>query len=112
MFAARKLSDRPRYKIRHFVVEVPDSRSSRAPIQQAVVTTRVPKPLGRRMPSGAKATPSREDDDALIADVVAGKPERAAAFCQRVWRTVDRTVRRLLGHDDSEYDDLVQPSIV
>ncbi len=64
------------------------------------------------MPSGAEATPSREDDDALIADVVAGKPERAAAFCQRVWRTVDRTVRRLLGHDDSEYDDLVQLAIV
>src|SRR4029079_13024363 len=34
------------------------------------------------------------------------------AFCQRVWRTVDRTVRRLLGHDDSEYDDLVQLAIV
>jgi len=64
------------------------------------------------MPSGAEATASREDDDALIADVVAGKPERAAAFCQRVWRTVDRTVRRLLGNDDSEYDDLVQLSIV
>lgn len=77
-----------------------------------MVTTRVPQRLGRRPPSGAEATPSREDDDALIADVVAGKPERAAAFCQRVWRTVDRTVRRLLGHDDSEYDDLVQLAIV
>ena len=64
------------------------------------------------MPSGTDATPSREEDDALIADVIAGKPERAGAFCQRVWRPVDRTVRRLLGHDDSEYDDLVQLSIV
>jgi RNA polymerase sigma-70 factor (ECF subfamily) len=72
----------------------------------------VPKRIGKNVPSGADGAPSREADDALIADVVAGKPERAAAFCQRVWRTVDRTVRRLLGHDDSEYDDLVQLAIV
>jgi RNA polymerase sigma-70 factor, ECF subfamily len=78
----------------------------------AVVTTRVPKHVGKSAPSGAEAAPSHEDDAALIADVVAGRPERAGAFCQRVWRTVDRTVRRLLGHDDSEYDDLVQLAIV
>jgi RNA polymerase sigma-70 factor (ECF subfamily) len=72
----------------------------------------VPKHVGKSAPSGAEAAPSHEDDAALIADVVAGRPERAAAFCQRVWRTVDRTVRRLLGHDDSEYDDLVQLAIV
>ncbi|HET6147857.1 MAG TPA: sigma-70 family RNA polymerase sigma factor [Polyangia bacterium] len=48
----------------------------------------------------------------MIADVVAGNPERAAAFCQRVWRPVDRAVRRLLGHDDSDYEDLVQLSII
>ena len=77
-----------------------------------MVTTRVPKRSGRGALSGVEGTPSREDDDALIADVVAGRPERAAAFCQRVWRPVDRTVRRLLGHDDSEYDDLVQVAIV
>jgi len=58
------------------------------------------------------AKPSVEDDATLIADVVAGKPEKAAAFCQRVWRPVDRTVRRLLGQDDSEYDDLVQLAII
>ena len=77
-----------------------------------MVTTRVPKHVGKSAPSGAEAAPSHEDDAALIADVVAGRPERAGAFCQRVWRTVDRTVRRLLGHDDSEYDDLVQLAIV
>jgi len=77
-----------------------------------VVTTRVPKHVGKSAPSGAEAAPSHEDDAALIADVVAGRPERAGAFCQRVWRTVDRTVRRLLGHDDSEYDDLMQLAIV
>lgn len=77
-----------------------------------MVTPRVPKRSGRSAPSGADSTPSREDDDALIADVTAGRSESAAAFCQRVWRPVDRTVRRLLGHDDSEYDDLVQLAIV
>lgn len=72
----------------------------------------MPKHVGKSAPSGAEAAPSHEDDAALIADTVAGRPERAGAFCQRVWRTVDRTVRRLLGHDDSEYDDLVQLAIV
>jgi RNA polymerase sigma-70 factor (ECF subfamily) len=72
----------------------------------------VTKRIGKTVPSGGDGAPSRETDDALIADVVAGKPDRAAEFCQRVWRTVDRTVRRLLGHDDSEYDDLVQLAIV
>jgi RNA polymerase sigma-70 factor (ECF subfamily) len=72
----------------------------------------LPKQFGKSTPSGAEGAPSHEDDAALIADVVAGRPERAGAFCQRVWRTVDRTVRRLLGHDDSEYDDLVQLAIV
>ena len=72
----------------------------------------MPKQVGKSAPSGAEGAPLREDDAALIADVVAGRPDRAGAFCQRVWRTVDRTVRRLLGHDDSEYDDLVQLSIV
>jgi RNA polymerase sigma-70 factor (ECF subfamily) len=79
-----------------------------------VVSPRVPKPFGRRASSGADAARGNapEDDAALIADVVAGKPQMAAAFCQRVWRPVDRTVRRLLGHDDSEYDDLVQLAIM
>ena len=81
-----------------------------------MVSTRVPRRFGRGAPSGGDAArgvePSREEDAALIADVVTGKPEMAAAFCQRVWRPVDRTVRRLLGSDDSEYDDLVQLSIV
>src|SRR5581483_6955021 len=70
----------------------------------------------RGAPSGADTArgvePSHEEDAALIADVVAGKTEAAAAFCQRVWRPVDRTVRRLLGSDDSDYDDLMQVSIV
>jgi RNA polymerase sigma-70 factor (ECF subfamily) len=55
---------------------------------------------------------TRDADAALIADVVAGKPERAASFCRRVWPQVDRTVRRLLGRDDSEHEDLAQMAII
>jgi RNA polymerase sigma-70 factor (ECF subfamily) len=66
--------------------------------------------LGADGQTGPK--PSREDDAALIAEVLAGNPEKAAAFCQRVWRPVDRTVRRLLGREDSEYEDLVQLAII
>jgi RNA polymerase sigma factor (sigma-70 family) len=72
--------------------------------------------FGRGAPSGADAArsagSSHEEDAALIADVVAGRTEAAAAFCQRVWRPVDRTVRRLLGSQDNDYDDLMQLSIV
>ncbi len=63
-------------------------------------------------PAEGADKPSVEDDATLIADVVAGRNEKAGAFCQRVWRAVDRTVRRLLGPDDSEYDDLVQLAII
>jgi len=70
----------------------------------------------RGAPSGADAArgveSSHEEDAALIADVVAGRTEAAAAFCQRVWRPVDRTVRRLLGSEDNDYDDLMQVAIV
>jgi RNA polymerase sigma-70 factor (ECF subfamily) len=67
----------------------------------------------RAAPGGATRSSSREaEDGALIADVIAGKPDRAGAFCQRVWRPVDRTVRRLLGADDSDYEDMVQLAII
>ena len=67
---------------------------------------------GSRAGATAHAKSSREDDDALIAEVLAGTENKASAFCQRVWRPVDRTVRRLLGQDDSEYEDLVQLAIM
>ena len=67
----------------------------------------------RRVAPTSGTRSSREaDDGALIADVIAGNPDRAAAFCQRVSRPVDRTVRRLLGRDDSDYEDMVQLSII
>lgn len=67
---------------------------------------------GRRSVEGAGRSSREADDAALIADVIAGKPERAAAFCQRVWRPVDRTVRRLLGRDDNDFEDLVQLAVI
>jgi RNA polymerase sigma-70 factor (ECF subfamily) len=68
---------------------------------------------GSAAPAGSIQASSREDEDsALIADVIAGNPERAGAFCQRVWLSVDRTVRRLLGSDDSDYEDLVQLAVI
>ena len=69
---------------------------------------------GSRLGEGGQdeGKPSREDDATLIGQVLAGNPEQAAAFCQRVWRPVDRTVRRLLGREDSEYEDLVQLAII
>ena len=68
--------------------------------------------LRARDDAAGDAVSRAEADAALIAEVLAGNPEQATAFCQRVWRPVDRTVRRLLGRDDSEYDDLMQLAII
>lgn len=52
------------------------------------------------------------DDATLIAEVKAGNPAVANLFCQRVLPIVDRTVRRLLGRDDSEREDLSQIAVI
>jgi RNA polymerase sigma-70 factor (ECF subfamily) len=52
------------------------------------------------------------DDETLLAEVRAGNPAVADAFCLRVLPTVDRTVRRLVGRDDSEREDLIQIATV
>lgn len=52
--------------------------------------------------------PAAVDDAKLIADVRAGNPAVAEQFCRRVLPIVDRTVRRLLGRDDSEREDFIQ----
>ena len=68
--------------------------------------------LRARDEAAGDAASRAEEDAALIAEVLDGNPDKATAFCQRVWRPVDRTVRRLLGRDDSEYDDLMQLAII
>ena len=55
-------------------------------------------PRDRRASTGALAM----DDATLLAEVRAGNPAVADAFCLRVLPTVDRTVRRLLGRDDND----------
>jgi RNA polymerase sigma-70 factor (ECF subfamily) len=52
------------------------------------------------------------DDGALVAAVKAGDDTVASAFCQRVWPSVDRTVRRLLGSRDADRDDVGQLALI
>ena len=52
------------------------------------------------------------DEGALIAGARKGDPRMAAAFCQRVWPQVDRTVRRLLGRNDPDRDDVSQMVLI
>src|SRR6476469_3514314 len=56
--------------------------------------------------------PAAVDDARLIAEVRAGNPAVAEQFCRRVLPIVDRTVRRLLGRDDSEREDFAQIAII
>ncbi len=52
------------------------------------------------------------DDRTLLAEVRAGNPIVADAFCRRVWPQVDRTVQRLLGRDDNESEDASQLAVL
>jgi len=52
------------------------------------------------------------DDAMLIANVRAGNAAVANAFCRRVWPAVDRTVRRLLGVNNNDREDVTQLSLV
>lgn len=56
--------------------------------------------------------PAAVDDAKLIAEVRAGNPAVAEQFCRRVLPIVDRTVRRLLGRDDSEREDFIQVATI
>jgi len=52
------------------------------------------------------------DDAALVTAVRMGNPAIADAFCRRIWPHVDRTVRRLLGRNDSEREDITQLALI
>lgn len=62
----------------------------------------------KKSPPGADAM----DDAALVASVRASNPSVADAFCRRIWPQVDRTVRRLLGGNDAERDDMTQLALI
>ena len=52
------------------------------------------------------------DDRALVAAVKTGDVAVASAFCARVWPSVDRTIRRLLGSHDADRDDVAQLALI
>ena len=60
----------------------------------------------------AAAPPPSADDDALVAAVRRGDRAIAAAFCQRIWPQVDRTLGRLLGRGDPDRDDVGQLALI
>ncbi len=62
--------------------------------------------------SSSSAVSRTMDDASLIGEVRTGNRAVANLFCMRVLPTVDRTVRRLLGRDDSEREDLTQIAII
>lgn len=62
----------------------------------------------QKPPASADAT----DDAALVAAVRVANPAVADAFCRRIWPQVDRTVRRLLGNNDAERDDMTQLALI
>lgn len=56
---------------------------------------------------------SREDDDAdLVRRVVASQVAAAAAFHDRIRPVVDRTIARLLGARDPDFEDLIQQALI
>lgn len=58
--------------------------------------------------SAVASGPAPLDDRALIAAARAGDPAVASQLCNRVWPQVDRTIRKLLGRRDSDFDDIAQ----
>jgi RNA polymerase sigma-70 factor (ECF subfamily) len=52
------------------------------------------------------------DDQALVTAVKRGDEGVASAFCTRVWPSVDRTIRRLLGSRDADRDDVAQLALI
>lgn len=67
-------------------------------------------------PAPPQTTPPRGtpafDDSELLAAVRAGEPSVAAAFHDRVRPQVDRTIRRLLGPNDPDHDDVAQIALM
>ena len=60
----------------------------------------------------AEESTQGEKDSVLVAAVQRGEPAAATAFHDRIRGVVDRTLRRLLGVRDVDYDDLAQQSLI
>jgi RNA polymerase sigma-70 factor, ECF subfamily len=68
----------------------------------------VPDPLGT---SSEPSSPSAVDDSVLLAGLKARNTGLCSAFYDRVRPIVDRTLRRLLGQRDNEYEDTAQRAL-
>jgi RNA polymerase sigma-70 factor (ECF subfamily) len=63
---------------------------------------------------GAPAVDQRPSlpDEALVNRIRSGDTQVAAVLCDRLWPQVDRTIRRLLGRNDSDCDDIRQIAMI
>jgi RNA polymerase sigma-70 factor (ECF subfamily) len=68
-----------------------------------------PDPSHSRNPPTPRPTP---DDAQLLAAIREGDPTAASALYDRARPIVDRTIRRLIGRDDRDHDDLAQLSLI
>jgi len=65
----------------------------------------------QRVPESERPGPPDVDDSALLAGLKARDADFSAAFYDRVRPIVDRTLSRLLGARDQEYEDLAQHAL-
>jgi RNA polymerase sigma-70 factor (ECF subfamily) len=65
-----------------------------------------------RLVRGNGGESGASDDSALVAAVQRGEATAAAEFHDRLRPTVDRTLRRLVGSSDRDYDDLAQQALI
>lgn len=71
-----------------------------------------PKTSPLRLVTGEQAESPDAADTELLREVRRGDPRAAARFHDRVIDVVHRTVGRLLGHRDSDYEDVVQQALI
>jgi RNA polymerase sigma-70 factor (ECF subfamily) len=75
-------------------------------------STRPLRLVPRDSSSPSPATTAQIDDTALVAAVKAADATVASAFCERVWPSVSRTIRRLLGSRDADREDVEQLALI
>jgi RNA polymerase sigma factor (sigma-70 family) len=65
-----------------------------------------------RLLKGSEQQPTDHSDAELIEAVKAGNPQSAVMFHDRIIAVVMRTISRLLGNRDPDYDDVVQQALI
>lgn len=64
-----------------------------------------------RPAAGVLGERDAKEDEVLLAGIAGGDPGFATTFCQRVRPVVDRTLTRLIGARDPDYEDLAQVAL-